>query len=126
MAERSIVLNTGIGGHILQETTAAVINIHVQLRFVIIAGYDVIALFKHQRGRAAGIPGGYIIPIAFIRAFIQGNSHFSVDIAPKNDITGACCKSSARDIQENRAAAYIVITIRNNVRRGSLDRKSVV
>ena len=90
---KSIVLDAGIGGYILQKTTAAVINIYAQLRFVIIAGHDVIALFKHQRGRAAGIPGGYIIPIAFIRAFIQGNGHFGVDTAPQNDIADASRKS---------------------------------
>ena len=93
MAQKSIVLDAGIGGYILQETTAAVINIRAQLRFVIIAGHDIIALFKRQYGRAAGIPGGYIIPIAFIRAFIQGNGHFGVDTAPQNDIADASRKS---------------------------------
>ena len=98
MTEKSIVLDAGIGGYILQEITAAAINIRAQLRFVVIAGHDVIALFKRQYGRAAGIPGGYIIPIAFIRAFIQGNGHFGVDTAPQVDIPIASCKPSACDI----------------------------
>ena len=71
MAGRSIILYAGSGGYILQETTAAVVNIRTQLCFVVIAGHNVITLFKHQRGRAAGIPGRYIIPIAFICAFIK-------------------------------------------------------
>ena len=93
MAGRSIILYAGSGGYILQETTAAVVNIRTQLCFVVIAGHNVITLFKHQRGRTAGIPGGYIIPIAFIRAFIQGNGHFGVDTAPQNDIADASRKS---------------------------------
>lgn len=93
MAGRSIILYAGSGGYILQETTAAVVNIRTQLCFVVIAGHNVITLFKHQRGRAAGIPGGHIIPIAFIRAFIQGDSHFGVDTAPQNDIADASRKS---------------------------------
>ena len=82
MAGRSIILYPGSGGYILQETTAAVVNIRTQLCFVVIAGHDVVIFFNHQNGRAAGIPGGHIIPIAFIRAFIQGDSHFGVDTAP--------------------------------------------
>ena len=71
MAGRSIILYAGSGGYILQETTAAVVNIRTQLCFVVIAGHNVITLFKHQRGRAAGIPGRYIIPIAFICALYK-------------------------------------------------------
>ena len=98
MAGRSIILYAGSGGYILQETTAAVVNIRTQLCFVVIAGHDVVIFFNHQNGRAAGIPGGYIIPIAFIRAFVQGNSHFGVNTTPQRDIACGCRKPFACDI----------------------------
>lgn len=98
MAGRSIILYTGSGGYILQETTAAVINIRAQLCFVVIAGHNIVILFKHQHGRTTDFPGGYIIPIAFIRAFIQSDSHFGVDTAPQTNIPIASCKPSVCDI----------------------------
>ncbi len=70
--------------------------------------YNIVILFKHQHGRTTGIPGGYIIPIAFIRAFIQGNGHFGVDTAPQNDIADASRKSFIWNIEGNNTTTHIV------------------
>ena len=82
MGGKSVVANVGGRGDTLYKTAAAVINICAQHRFVVMAGHDVIALFKQQRKRAAGIPGFYVIPAFFICAVIQGDSHFGSNTVP--------------------------------------------